>query len=206
MKDSFRTILFVAVLGLICATLLTAAARITDPYKKSNARAEKIYNILKVLEVPFDDAAAASDLVTLFEANVQVDDSDGLTMYAYTPATANGVAQAVAFSFTGQGLWGPIKGFLAMEADMKTIRGITFHEQEETPGLGGEIGSQRFQAQFRQKQIHDANGLPGMYIRRGGAVGLNEVDAITGATMTCEKVEIMLNELIVKISEAKSHE
>lgn len=198
--------MFVTILGLICATLLTAAAQITDPYKKSNARAEKIHNILKVLEVPFEDEATASDLVAIFEENVQIDDSNGLTMYTYKPATANGVAQAVAFAFTGQGLWGPIKGFLAMEADMETIRGITFHEQEETPGLGGEIASQDFQAQFRQKRIRDASGQPGMRIRRGGAVAINEVDAITGATMTCEKVEIMLNKLIVKIAEAKSHE
>lgn len=206
MKNSLRTILFVAVLGLVCATLLTAAAKITDPYKKSNARAERIHNVLRVLEIHFDHEASSRELVAIFEENVQVESRDGLTSYTYSPSTAMGKVEAVAFSFSGQGLWGPIKGFLAMEADMETIRGITFHEQEETPGLGGEIGSQWFQAQFRQKRIRDAAGQAGMRIRRGGATGVNEVDAITGATMTCEKVETMLNELIVIISEAQSHE
>ena len=97
-------------------------------------------------------------------------------------------------------MWGPIRGFLALEADMRTIRGVTFHEQEETPGLGGEIASVWFQEQFKGKVIELPDGERGIHIRRGGgASGPNEVDAITGATMTSKKVEVMLNAVIERI-------
>jgi Na+-transporting NADH:ubiquinone oxidoreductase subunit C len=107
----------------------------------------------------------------------------------------------VAVPFAGQGLWGPIKGFLALKPDLKTIHGVTFHEQEETPGLGGEIGADWFRDQFKGKSIEDAQGKRGIRIRRGGgATGPNEVDAITGATMTSERVEEMLNAAVARIA------
>ena len=46
----------------------------------------------------------------------------------------------VAFEISGSGLWGPIRGIVAVLPDMKTIKGITIIYQEETPGLGGRIG------------------------------------------------------------------
>ena len=52
---------------------------------------------------------------------------------------------------------------------------------------------------FKGKSIIGAGGEPGIHIRRDGAVGRNEVDGITGATMTCDKVQSMLNEVIGRI-------
>ena len=102
--------------------------------------------------------------------------------------------------FEGPGLWGPIKGFLALESDMKTIRGLTFYEQEETPGLGGEIVADWFREQFAGKTIVDAQGKAGIEIG-GSKSGPNHVDGITGATMTCDKVEAMLNKLVKTLVE-----
>jgi Na+-transporting NADH:ubiquinone oxidoreductase subunit C len=83
---------------------------------------------------------------------------------------------------------------------MRTIRGITFYEQEETPGLGGEIDSESFRKQFEGKKIVDETGRAGIVISGGGQKhAVNEVDAITGATMTCEKVEAILNTVIERI-------
>jgi Na+-transporting NADH:ubiquinone oxidoreductase subunit C len=94
-----------------------------------------------------------------------------------------------------------VEGLLALEPDMKTIRGVTFYKQEETPGLGGEIGSAWFQQQFKGKSIM-AGPKPGIRIIRGGAKSAPDaVDAITGATMTSEKVQAMLNRTIAQIVE-----
>ncbi len=113
--------------------------------------------------------------------------------------------RAMAVPFAGQGLWGPIRGFLALDPDMKTVRGITFYEQEETPGLGGEIASSWFREQFKGKSIASSEGKPGIHIRRGGgASGANEVDAITGATMTCNKLEAIINAVIGQIIEGRA--
>ena len=61
---------------------------------------------------------------------------DDLTFYEYAEIEAgNRVIKAIAVIFKGAGLWGPIEGVIAFEPDLKTIRGIRFYSQEETPGL-----------------------------------------------------------------------
>ena len=199
MKDSLRTIIFATILGVVCSLLLTGAAWVTDPYKKSNAAAEKMRSVLGVLEAPFPTKASSQELVKIFEETVEEKQQGSLTMYVYSPAEDKGEIQAVAVGFAGPGLWGPIKGFLSLERDMKTIRGVVFYEQEETPGLGGDIVSAGFRNQFRGKSIESDGGDYGIRIVRTGASADNEVDAISGATITCDKVEAMLNAVIEQI-------
>jgi Na+-transporting NADH:ubiquinone oxidoreductase subunit C len=201
-KRSFHyTICYAAVLGAVCAVLLTATASFTQPYKDANAKAEEVLNILEVLKVPFQDDASSEQLLEIFESDVQEQQQNGRVVYVYSSPQAAGRPEAVVVRFSGPGLWGRIKGFLAMEQDMKTIRGITFYEQQETPGLGGEIVSSKFREQFAGKSIIDETGKAGITIQAGGSNLLNGVDAITGATMTCDKVEGMLNSVINTIVE-----
>ena len=110
----------------------------------------------------------------------------------YVRTDADG-SEAIAVPFEGGGLWGPIRGFLSLKEDRRTIRGITFHEQQETPGLGGEIASEGFRAQFQGKRIVAADGTPGIRIRRGaGGDVVNEVDGITGATISSKAIANLL--------------
>ncbi len=203
MKGNVYTLFYAAVLGSVCALLLTAAASFTAPYKKANAEAEEALNILLALKVPLPANASAAQVLKLLEENVQQKKRGDITTYVYSPRDAAGKALAVAMRFAGPGLWGPVKGFLALEPDMKTIRGITFYEQEETPGLGGEIASPWFRDQFVGKSIVGPDGKPGIIIGKPGEQGMNKVDAISGATMTCDKVQAMLNEAIKNIVEEK---
>ncbi|MEM1305395.1 MAG: NADH:ubiquinone reductase (Na(+)-transporting) subunit C, partial [Planctomycetota bacterium] len=48
-----------------------------------------------------------------------------------------GQTQGFIFPIYGKGLWSTLYGFIALEADGQTVRGITFYEHAETPGLGG---------------------------------------------------------------------
>jgi len=195
MKGSIYTIVYSAVLGTVCALLLTAASAFTEPYRKANAKAEEMRNILEVLEVPVAAGVSSQELTRIYERNVSEQDYGVLTAFVY-----NGEGGAIAFPFSGPGLWGLIKGFLSLESDKETIRGVTFYEQEETPGLGGEIGAKWFTDQFKKKTILGPHGKPGIKIvRGGGASGPNEVDGITGATMTCDKVQRLLNRTINEI-------
>ncbi len=201
MKDSLYTIAYAAVIGTACAALLTGVGRFAAPYRESNAKADEVRNILSVLKVPFDPQSSSQELVDVFERSVKIQPRADLTLYLYIAPDAEEKVVAVAVPFVGPGLWGMIEGFLALEPDMKTIRGVTFHKQEETPGLGGEIASSWFRAQFEGKSILSAAGTPGIRIRLGGtASAANEVDAITGATMTCQKVQDMLNAVIEQIA------
>lgn len=198
MKGSFYTVAFAAVLGTVCALLLTGVARFVAPYREANTKAEKVRNILHVLGIPFDPDASAQELLGIFEKSVRTEERGELTVYVY--GGAGGAEPAVAIPLVGPGLWGRIKGFLALEPDMRTIRGVTFYEHEETPGLGGEIASAWFQDQFKGRSIVGPNGEPGIRILRGGGASQrNEVDGITGATMTSEKVEAMLNAVIDRV-------
>ncbi len=199
MKDSLHTLLYAVVLGLICATALTAVDRFTADRKEANAKAEKIRNILGVLGVPFNSDASSEELVKIYNDNVSEKPLGELTTYTYRSSGGKSDVEVVAVPFAGPGLWGPIKGFLALDMDKETIVGITFYQQEETPGLGGEIVSPSFRRQFEGKTIRDIKGNPGILIRRGGAKYPNGVNAMTGATMTCDKVEAMLNIVINRI-------
>ena len=201
MKDNIHTLVFAITLGLICATSLTAVDHFTAERKQANKEAEEIRNILGVLGIDFAPKATSKELVAIYDKNIQVETAGELKTYVYRPGGADAKPQAVAVRFGGPGLWGPVKGFLSLDADMQTIAGVTFYEQEETPGLGGEISTEAFTSQFIGKSITDPSGKAGIRVRRGGGQGPNEVDGITGATMTCDKVEAMLNvtiEIIVQ--------
>ncbi|SRR6056297_58822 len=97
-----------------------------------------------------------------------------------------------AFFFTGSGLWGDIEGFISISGDMKTLEGLTFTKQSETPGLGGRIEEMWYKEQFRGVEIDSAEGVPLVYKPEPGG----NVDAISGATSTSKAVLNILNPFI----------
>jgi Na+-transporting NADH:ubiquinone oxidoreductase subunit C len=200
-KSNVYTLLYAFLLGTSCALLLTAAAQFTAPYKDANAKAEEVLNILTALKVPFEDGSSSEELLNIFNENIEEKQRGDMMIYEYSPVDGNGEVLAMVVRFAGPGLWGPIKGFLALESDMRTIRGLSFYEQEETPGLGGDIVTDSFRSQFAGKSIVGETDKAGIVIQGGGSKLINGVDAISGATMTCDKVQQMLNKAIVKIVE-----
>jgi Na+-transporting NADH:ubiquinone oxidoreductase subunit C len=196
-KADIRVIVFAAVLAVVCALLLSGAELLLKPFREANEQAEEIRNYLSALDVPSTDTASAGDLIDIFEANVSVQKVGDLELYSYVPADSGGKSLAFAIPFDGAGLWGPVSGVLALEPDMRTIRGIRFYKQEETPGLGGEIGAAWFQDQFVGKKIVSSTGEYGFSIvKPGGATGPNQVDGITGATMTSDRVSEMIDNIV----------
>ena len=201
MKGNAYTIVYAAVLGTTCSLVLTFAASFTAPYKQANAEAEEVKNILLALNVSMPEKASSEDMVKIYKQNVQEEMRGGIKTYVYTPSdNSNG---SIAMRFAGPGLWGPIKGFLALDPGITKIQGITFYEQEETPGLGGEIVKPSFRDKFVGLLIRDDAGKPGIIIKNGGEAAANKIDGISGATMTCDKVQEMLNEAIKSIVEEK---
>jgi len=205
MKDRAYTMTFALIMGVACALLLTGVGEFTKPYAKANAEAEKVRNILGVLGISYAPDAGAEALVKVFEKSVREESLGDLATFVYAH---DGERKAVAVPFAGPGLWGPVEGFLSLAPDMRKIKGVTFHKQEETPGLGGEIASQKFRGQFSGKALQDAAGRAGIRITKPGqAKADNEIDGISGATMTCDKVQAMLNKAIVIIvKERDKHE
>ncbi len=92
----------------------------------------------------------------------------------------------------GAGLWGPIWGYVAVESDGKTIAGAIFDHKGETPGLGAEIATEPFYSMFPGKVFGEGNET--FAVVKGGAKGAtNAVDAISGATITCEALGKSIN-------------
>ncbi len=103
----------------------------------------------------------------------------------------------VVFPLTGKGLWDDIWGYVALEADMNTIKGAIFDHAGETPGLGAEIATAKFQAQFVGQTIYEGDQLVGIEVVKGGAQGApHSVDAVTGGTKTSEGLENMIKDCI----------
>jgi Na+-transporting NADH:ubiquinone oxidoreductase subunit C len=92
----------------------------------------------------------------------------------------------------GAGLWGPIWGYIALESDMNTIKGIVMDHSGETPGLGAEITTSKVQDSFKGKTIFEGTDFVSVSMKKGGATNIHEVDAISGGTKTCDGVNAML--------------
>jgi Na+-transporting NADH:ubiquinone oxidoreductase subunit C len=200
-KESSRTLLFAGLLGLVCAVLLAGVSLFTAPFRQANEKAEEVRNYLTALGAPMSAETGTRELLEVFENDVQEVRLGDITVYEYAPgSTAGGAPLAVAVPFSGIGLWGPIRGVLALDSELRTIRAIRFYQQEETPGLGGEIGAEWFQKQFEGKQIANAAGEPGFRVLKPGSPSeLNAVDAITGATMTSQRVQTIVDELAKRL-------
>lgn len=101
----------------------------------------------------------------------------------------------------GMGLWGPIWGYIAVNEDGNTVFGAYFNHEGETAGLGAEIkDSKKWQDQFPGKTIYGADGTPVLKVLKSSEVKdkSTEVDAVTGATLTCNGVSAMLQEGFAK--------
>lgn len=93
----------------------------------------------------------------------------------------------------GKGLWSTLYGFLALDADGETIRGITFYEHGETPGLGGEIENEKWQQSWIDKSAYGDDGDVTIEVIKGSVDPASEaaeyqIDGLSGATITSRGV------------------
>ena len=225
-KNSF-SIAFAALVCAVAAGLLSFASTQLRPLQEANAKLDKQKNVLVALKVGRDgerygtehvkafyaDTADQATVQKLYETYVRPgvvdlasgDVVEGADPEALAPGQApvwtlvkDGKVEAVAIDAIGKGLWSTLYGFLALESDFNTVRGITFYSHGETAGLGARIEEGWFQDGFVGKKIFDENGaLASVSVAKGAtAKGDHEVDGISGATLTCKGVTgLLANEL-----------
>ncbi|MCC5855511.1 MAG: NADH:ubiquinone reductase (Na(+)-transporting) subunit C [Idiomarina sp.] len=99
----------------------------------------------------------------------------------------DGSVSSYVLDVAGAGLWGMMHAFFAVAPDAQTIMGLNFYDHMETPGLGGEIQNQRWRSNFEGKKAVDDSGEVAIRVRKGA--GDNEVDALSGATITSNGVD-----------------
>ncbi len=90
----------------------------------------------------------------------------------------------------GKGLWSTLYGFLALDGDLNKVKGITFYEHAETPGLGGEIDNPTWKAKWAGKKVYDDKGGVQLVVVKGIAdeSSPHQVDGLSGATLTANGV------------------
>lgn len=219
-KDSNKaTFLFSSVMVVIIAVMLSLTAITLAPYQAKNIRIEKMKNILTSVSV-HAETAETEQLYKQYITQQIVLNNKGKEVTADVAAFDIDLKKELDKSKTGKsdeqlfplficnkegksfyiipvrgkGLWGAIWGYISLEGDMNTIYGASFGHKSETPGLGAEIETEKFQQQFIGKKIFDESGNFVSVIIDKGSLAANEihgVDAISGATITSKGVSEM---------------
>jgi Na+-transporting NADH:ubiquinone oxidoreductase subunit C len=98
----------------------------------------------------------------------------------------------IVIAVEGLGMWGTIYGFLSLDRDTTTVRGLTYYDQKETPGLGGEIANPKWQALWRGRKGFDEQWNARITVIKGQAgapeVDPLRVDGLSGATVTSNAI------------------
>jgi len=105
----------------------------------------------------------------------------------------NGDLSRIILPIRGYGLWSTLYGFMALEADGKTIAGLGFYQHGETPGLGGEVDNPKWKAIWEGKKLYDEDGDIAIQVVKGSVDSgtpnaENKVDGLAGATLTSKGV------------------
>ena len=114
----------------------------------------------------------------------------------YEVRDERGQLDLVVLPVEGLGLWGTLYGFVALDGDLRTIRGLTFYEHKETPGLGGEVDNPRWKARWPGRLAFDDELAPVVRVVKGVAGAIADdpyaVDGLSGATITSRGVTNLL--------------
>ena len=146
----------------------------------------------------FDQRAAELDVATSFAAPPNSAGINRIPFHAlvYEVLNEGDELELVVLPVHGLGLWGFLYGFVAIDDDLETVRGLTFYEHKETPGLGGEVDNPRWKSLWNGRKIFGVDGTPEIAVARG-VVGTPVedpwlVDGLSGATITGRGVTNLL--------------
>jgi Na+-transporting NADH:ubiquinone oxidoreductase subunit C len=218
MSNYVKSIIFAAVLSIVCGSLLTLASTGLKEYQLKNIAIDKQKNILKSVGLISDKQTLSRDTIDrLYADNIrqmwvdlegkivskQKKTENDLLIYLHQEQDK---IQSFIIPIDSRGLWGRILGYLAIKNDGATVAGFTVYSHSETPGLGGEIEKSWFQKNFAGKKIlDDAGNLVSVSIAKGAVKGRipesrqkNFVDGISGASLTGKFLSAGLKETLVE--------
>ncbi len=189
---SNRYMLFYSLaLAAIVAIVLTIVATSLKPLQDKNRDAETMQMILKTIgiEASRDNAAELYAKYITEETNEK-----GLPYYSFKARGEESYRHGgYIIPLSGTGLWGPIWGYLAIDIDAgSSVVGAVFDHQGETPGLGGEIATDKFANRFIGKSMDVRPIVLKKNASNEYPYNKYEVDAISGGTMTSNGVSAML--------------
>ncbi len=110
-------------------------------------------------------------------------------IYSVFKATTNGKTDGWVAKASGQGYADKIELLIGLDANAQTITGLFILDQKETPGLGNNIVTPVWRKQF-------INRTTGKHLKavKTKAAAPNEINAITGATISSKSVCNIINQ------------
>jgi len=177
MKDSLRMILVLTLTGLICGAGLSLVNRKVEPKVLAQQRKATQEAVISVVPgaVRFNEKQVAEGAVYY-----EVFDREGRIIGYALPGS-------------GVGYGGQILLMVGVLPDFKKITGLKVLESVETPGLGGRITEKEFQERFTQLALE-----PSVSLVKGKKSKENEIEAITGATISSRAVVNIVNETVAR--------
>jgi Na+-transporting NADH:ubiquinone oxidoreductase subunit C len=144
----------------------------------------------------FDQRAATRNVETSREAPENIAGLSRVAYEALVYEVRDGeTLDLVILPVEGLGLWSTLYGFVALDADLETIRGLTFYAHGETPGLGGEVDNPRWKSLWPGRRAFE-DGEPAIEVIKGQAGSPEDdphrVDGLAGATITGRGVTNLL--------------
>ena len=208
------TVIYSIILVVVVAAVLAFAAMFLKPTQEANVKKDTIGQILTAATVEGEDILATyqdeieSAILVDINGN-KVGDLDVASCEVYGTSDLkrqiaaeqkalpvyifkNGITVIPCY---GAGLWGPIWGYIGFEGDLKTIKAVRFGHKGETPGLGAKIADEpSFAAGFAGKQVGTGSILFEVAKPANRQTENNGVDAISGASITCQALGKTLNQ------------
>ena len=201
------TLGFAAAVCVVCSVLVSASAVLLRDRQQANERLERESRLLAVVDLLAEgEWASREEVAERFARHIRpvlVDMGPGDPSH---PASVQTVpAQATVYRVVdgerldalilpvhGLGLWSTMYGYLALEPDGVTVRGLSFYRHGETPGLGAEIDNPRWRALWRGRRAFDEQGRPRLEVIKGRAgppeTDPHRIDGLSGATLTARGV------------------
>jgi len=181
LKKSLHMIIVLVIVGAVSGTTLVSMYNYAQPLIEENKKAAVKNAIYKVLP-----ETEAYEVIAVNDRQVYKAKDDAGRVIGY------------AFVAEGSGYQGKISIMVGMDSKLKTVKGIDILESVETPGLGAKIQEKPFKDQFKNK-----SALPEItYVKNKAADGPNEIQAITGATVSSSSVVRILNKEIAGLRKA----
>lgn len=170
------------------------SAQIIDLKSGETIQEDQFDDELSIDEFSIDVLAASSKWG---EAIPSIEDEAGIkrkpkVMAIYT-VMDNDVVDKYILPIYGKGLWSTLYGFVALDKDLHTIKGFTFYQHAETPGLGGEVDNPNWKKQWIGKQAYDATGNLKIEVIKGivdrtSDKAKYQIDGLSGSTLTTRGV------------------
>lgn len=181
--------------------ILAAAGIVTNEVDKEFSKIETLYidfvsNQLIQIEGNYDhikaSASAESSSIIPKKQDIAILKRRENVAPIYVWYSEEEQIQKVVLPIRGYGLWGTLYGYISLDADLNTVKGIEYYDHKETPGLGGEVDSPAWKSDWNGKKVYNSSGEVILYVTKGPSSEDYEIDGISGATLTSNGVTNMI--------------